>query len=280
MYNLLVLGAILVTLLIWVVIQFSGARDETINHVFALLLGVPPFLASLKGFQVSRAWGGAKSVMGKSVGALAIGLLLWSLGEFVWSYYNLVLRVAAPYPSWADLGYVTGVSFWIISALYLAQLTGVRILLKRKPSLKFTAVAVVVLSIAVSYYLLVAIARQGQILSDGTDLLKTILDIFYPLSDVMSLAIVAVVASVSGAYLGGLLRTPILVVGMGLLASYFFDMTFSYYTTIETYYNGQPTDLLLLVATGLLSFAVLLYGQGVRPTVAAAARTKREDPEN
>jgi hypothetical protein len=259
-YNLLFFLSVLATFGVWIAVRVSKEQNGTINYVWALMLAVIPFLASFKGFKASKEWGGLRSVLGRSIAALALGLLLWSIGEFIWSYYNLFLKVSAPYPSWADAGYTAGVTFWIISTLFLAKLTGVGLYLKRKPILRVVVAIVIALSLVLSYYLVVTVARKGQITSGGGSL-KTFFDIFYPLTDVISLTIISVVAAISGRYLGGILRIPILFVFGGLLASFIFDLTFSYTTTVGTYYNGKAIDLFLFAAVTLLSLAVLLYAQ-------------------
>ncbi len=251
-----------------------------LNNAFALCIAITPFLASFVGFSASKQWGGLQSTAGRSIAALSLGLLLWSIGEFIWSYYNIVLMEPAPYPSWADAGFAAGVFFWVVSGMYLTGLAGVRVLLKRKPILRWIAAAVILSSLVVSYYLVVEIARQGQVLTDSSDYLKVILDIAYPLGDVVTLLLVGIVVAVAGAYVGGALRLPIILVLAGMSASYVYDLTFSYTTTVETYYNAQGTDILLLVATASMSFALLSYAKNVRNLRSANALATDKTPES
>lgn len=271
-YNILIIGSIVFTFLIWFYIQMFGSVGGNVNKLFAFLLGVAPFLASFKGYLISRSWG-LNSVIGKAIFALSLGLLLWSIGEFIWAYYFIRNIENVPYPSWADLGYATGVSFWIISAIYMAKLTAVTLLLKSKPVLRYFSFLVVIASLVLSYHLLVNVARDGVLVAEGGEHLKAFFDFWYPLTDVFSITTIALVMVVSGKYLGGILKKPIFLVFLGLIGSYLFDLSFSFTTTNETYFNGHPNDLLLLMATGCLSIAVLYFS---KPELKGMARNKIE----
>ncbi len=250
-----------VSLVLWLYLRTSiPASDSSIGNYFALSLSITPFIAGCFGFAIAKGWGGAKSLLGKAILSLSIGLVLWSLGNFVWSYYNLVQHVAAPYPSFADVGYGLGVLFWILSTIYLGRALGVPMMLRKRPALKLVAVGFATVSVAVSYYLFIVIARGGNLGLQSDDMLKAFFDLYYPLTDVCALIAITMVAIVSARYIGGLLRKPALAILLGMTASYIYDLTFSYYTTKETYVNGQFTDIFLLIATVALSVAIVMFG--------------------
>lgn len=250
-----------VSLGLWLYLRVGDISDVSLlGNYFALSLSVTPLLAGCFGFRIAQGWGGMKSLLGKAILALSAGLVLWSLGNFTWAYYNLVQHVAAPYPSLADVGYGSGVLFWILSTIYIGRAVGVPLLIKKSPKLKWIAATFALISIVLSYYLLITVARGGDLGFQTTDLLKVFFDLYYPLTDVCSLLIILSVVIVSGRYIGGLLRQPVLLILFGVLASYIFDLTFSYATTKETYSNGQFTDVFLLVGTVALSFSIAMFG--------------------
>ncbi len=251
----------LISLGLWLYIRFAAAQDiDSVRNYFALSLSVTPFIAGCLGFGVARGWGGAKSLLGKAILSLSNGLLLWSFGNFAWAYYNLVLHVEAPYPSLADLGYGLGVLFWILSTVYIGRSVGVLLLMKKHPRLKWLAVSFAAASIALSYYLFIVVARDGSLGLQKTDLLKVFFDLYYPLTDVAALLVISSVVIVAGKYIGGSLRRPVLTILCGMLASYIYDLTFSYATTKGTYANGQLSDIFLLIATVALSFSIAMFG--------------------
>lgn len=250
----------LVSLGLWIYLRSVDRSGGTTGNYFALSLSVTPFIAGYFGFGVAKHWGGIKSLLGKAILSLSTGLLLWASGNFIWAYYNIVKHVAAPYPSLADAGYGLGVLFWILSTVYLGRALGVAILVRSKPKLKWAAVIFALASIALSYALFIGVARGGDLGFQTTERLKAFFDMYYPLTDVCSLLVITSVLIVSAKYIGGLLRRPILTILLGMLASYIYDLTFSYATTKGTYANGQFSDIFLLIATVALSFAIVMFG--------------------
>jgi two-component system, sensor histidine kinase and response regulator len=45
---------------------------------------------------------------------LAISAASWGVGEAIWSYYEVGLGVAVPYPGWPDVGFLTSIPFAVI----------------------------------------------------------------------------------------------------------------------------------------------------------------------
>lgn len=199
-------------------------------------------------------------MLGKAITSLSIGLVLWSMGNFTWAYYNIIKNVPAPYPSLADVGYGLGVLFWILSTIYLGRALGAGVLARKNPKLKWVAITLAALSIGLSYYLFVTVARGGDLGLQSSQLIKAGFDVYYPLTDVVSLIVITSVFIVSARYVGGLLRRPSFMILLGVLASYIYDLSFSYSTTKNTYSNGQFSDIFLLAATVSLSVAIYMFG--------------------
>jgi hypothetical protein len=147
-FNLFVIFLWSLTLSMWVIIRFTGTTTDEINYIYSLLLGIFPLVAGFKGLEAAQKWGGFASVLGRAIGALAIGVMFWGLGELVWSYYNLILEVPAPYPSLADAVWILGYLFWILSALSLIKVSGVRLVLKKRPHLWGVAALVILAGMA------------------------------------------------------------------------------------------------------------------------------------
>ena len=59
---------------------------------------------------------------------LALASGAWTLGESIWAVYDLVLREEVPVPSWADVGYLSGIPLAVAALLAHPALrgTGVR----------------------------------------------------------------------------------------------------------------------------------------------------------
>ena len=100
-YYLLTLFAILI--IAFEVANFVDPVIEPQLDGFELLrlLGFPA--ASIFSFWVAKKYWGS-TVFGKAYLALGIGYAFYTAGDSMWYYYEVILQ-AAPYPSFADIGY-------------------------------------------------------------------------------------------------------------------------------------------------------------------------------
>ncbi len=204
----------------------------------------------------SKGWGGLSSSIGKAVFFIGLGVFVWGCGETIWSYYNFFLNVAAPYPSLADLGFAPSIFFYGLGAIFLAQASGAKFGLRNKYAKVFVVIAPIII-FAAAYYVLVVIARGGVLIPEGETLLKSILDIVYPLGDFLALAIAIVVSGLSFKYLGGKYIIDIASILTGLFVMFVADSIFSYTTTVGTYYNADFGDLVLTIGLFLITFGIL-----------------------
>jgi diguanylate cyclase len=253
----------LVILGMWIYIQLNETRSD-FNYWYSFLFGLIPFFGGLIGMMTAKTWGGLKSVVGKSVFFFSLGLFLWGFGENIWSYYNFFRNEPAPYPSLADIGFAPSIFFWIVGMFYMAKASGAMLALKRSAVAKFVAFFLTVGLSALSYHMLINVARDGVLVPEGETALKTVLDIAYPLGDFLALTLAVVVFALSRKYLGGFYRAAIASLFIGLGMMYFGDFSFSYTTTTGTFYNGNWGDLLL--ASGLFFMTFGILGFTVRPT--------------
>ena len=202
-------------------------------------------------------WGGSKSAVGKAVLLISLGTTSWGLGTLIWSFYNFVLHVSVPYPSWADLGYVLAVPLWTIGVFYLSKATGAKFSLRQLRG-RLMLILLPLFAAIASYYSLYVIARKSSIVVEG-GLLKIFLDFYYPLGDWIILTVAFLVFGLSLQYLGGRFRWPVLITLLGFVFMFISDFMFSYTTTVESYYNGHLVDLLFTVAIFVISFGIASF---------------------
>lgn len=254
------LGFMALLVVFWAVLYFQHITEGDYNFWFSFLFGLTPLIGGLIAMVQSRIWGGLKSAVGKAVFFIGLGIFCWGVGETIWSYYNFFLRVEAPYPSLADVGFAPSIFFYGLGALYLSRATGAKYGLRSKAAKFFVTLAPLLILIA-SYYLLVVVARGGVLVPDGETPLKIFLDLAYPLGDFVGLTIAVIVSGLSFRYLGGQYLPSIISILLGLAVMYIADTLFSYATTVGTYYNGDFGDLLLALGTFLLTFGVLGFSK-------------------
>lgn len=263
LYQKVCLVFLVVLFIFWGWLYLSGSKTGFYNFLYSFLFGLIPLIGGLVAMVRSSIWGRFKSAVGKAVFFIGLGLFCWGIGEAIWSYYNFILNVAAPYPSLADIGFAPSVFFYGLGAIFLSKATGAKYGLRNKLAKVFVIIAPVILLVA-SYYLLIVIARGGILIPQGEDSLKAFFDIVYPLGDFLSLAISVIISGLSFKYLGGKYLLDIISILLGLAVMTFADAVFSYTTTIQTYYNGNWGDLMLTIGLFLLTFGVLGFSSKLK----------------
>ncbi|MBX4197789.1 hypothetical protein KW782_00440 [Candidatus Parcubacteria bacterium] len=250
------LGFYICLVIFWAVLFFFGIREGFYNYLYSFLFGLIPLIGGIISMINSRVWGGLNSSMGKSIFFIGLGVFCWGIGELIWSYYNFVVGVPAPYPSLADVGFAPSIFFYGLGAFYLSRATGAKFGLRTTYAKVFVVLALVSI-IIFSYYILVIVARGGVLLSSTESGIKVILDIAYPLGDLLSLLLAVVISGLSFRYIGGMYRFDIYAILLGLAVMFIADSVFSYTTTVGTYYNANFGDLLLTTGTFLLTFGCI-----------------------
>src|SRR5437762_14123632 len=92
----------LITIL-WVVLFLNHVTEGFYNYFYSFLFGLVPLIAGIIAMGRAHIWGNFRSAVGKAVFFIGLGIFCWGAGEAIWSYYNFILHVAAPYPSLADI---------------------------------------------------------------------------------------------------------------------------------------------------------------------------------
>lgn len=256
-YSSFLLGFTVLIFIYWIGIQSSKITDLPINLLYSFSTAVLAFAGGVFGLLISKHWGGGKSAVGRAILLMSMGTISWSLGNFVWSFYNFVLHQNMPYPSLADIGYVLAVPMWAIGVYYLSQATGVKFSLRRLRGRVLLIVLPIVAAIF-SYYFLFVIARNSSIeVKDG--LLKIFLDFYYPIGDWVILTMSFLLFGLSLKYLGGKFRLPVFITIIGFIIMFMADFSFSYTTTVGTYYNGNLADLLFALAMFVISIGITSF---------------------
>lgn len=238
----------------WFMIFLSGSQDQPSNFYFVLAYGFIPLLGGIFGLRKAKKWGFYSSSMGRALIFISAGLITWSIGETIWSYYNLVLQVEIPYPSLADVGFILSWPLWTVGIIYLSHATGARFALK-ETSGRTKLIIIPILVAALSYYFLVIVARDNTLIT-SREALKTFFDLAYPLGDVVILTVALVVFGLSSSLLGGTFKWPVLITLAGFVINYFGDFAFSYTTTVGTYFNAAWPDFLFATAMFVIGFGI------------------------
>ena len=245
-----------ILILIWGgAFYFLQIKETSANYWYQFAFGLIPLFGGIWGITKSKKWGWLKSKVGKAVFFISLAGVSWGIGQMFWSlYYNILNKVEVPYPSLADVGYSLSFPFLAIGLISLSKATGARFSL-RHPRGKLLALFITVIAIIIAYYLLIVVARGGVIdFAEGG--LKLFFDLAYPLGDLIILLFALLIYGLSFNYLGGRYKFPIISMLLGLLVLFFGDFSFSYTTTVGSYYNGHWVDIVLPTAWMMIVFGV------------------------
>ncbi len=171
-----------------------------------------------------------------------LAIVLWFLGETTWGIYEIVLRVSIPYPSIADIFYLTGYLPALASTVTFMWIFRRNITQARK---------VVTSLVGLGIIGLVLVFVLGPLSTSSSGIVTKAFDLAYPFLDAVLLVLVTLIL---GGMAGSTLAKPWMWIFAGLLSYSFADIMFSWGTLAGWYYSGHPIELLWLY--GYLGFAV------------------------
>ncbi|GHG26860.1 MULTISPECIES: putative bifunctional diguanylate cyclase/phosphodiesterase [Amycolatopsis] len=192
---------------------------------------------------------------------VALGMTGWSIGQCVWSWYQLVDGRGLPSPSLADVGYLSFPLF-ALPALFVLAHARARPDRERWQPAQWTAhfgVAVVLDGLVVtgSLFILTWTAALGQVVrATGPDALTWAVAIAYPLTDlvVVVVAVLLVVFDrVDRPY-----RANLLLAALGIVALACSDSVFAYLVSIGAESMKPWSDAGFVLGPLFIAFALLV----------------------
>jgi diguanylate cyclase len=187
---------------------------------------------------------------------LAVGTGAWATGQAVWTFYEVVLARAVPFPSLADVGFV---AFPLVSAAGLLSWLGAyeRAAVRGRDLLDGAI-------IAVSLLVLSWVTTLGSVVADAGDgWLAVSLSLAYPLGDVVLATLVLFTLARSGAED----RASLLLVAAGLGGLSVADSAYVYLVTTDSYTSGD-----LVTAGWVFGFLLVAAGAATAQRHPAAGR--------
>lgn len=240
----------------WWIYVFFILKNESIdaNLSWAASYQLMALYGAIFGFIVSRSWGGFKSVLGKTIIFFSLGLLFQVFGQTIFSFYNLVFKIEVPYPSLADVGFFFSIPFYAYAAILLGKASGSGISFKSIHK-KIQAVAIPLVVLIMSY----VIFLKGYEF-DWSNSVQIFLDFGYPLGQAFYVSLALVVFLLSKDFLGGMMKSKVLIVLFALVVQYIADYNFLYQASKGSWINGGYGDYIYLVAYFIMSLALINLG--------------------
>lgn len=242
--------ALLAFFLWWVEINTQHLQNNWQNNYFGLMYSLLAIIGGLNGLRVAKRWGLFKSTVGRGISFFSLGLLSLAFGQLVFSYYNIVAKVEVPFPSLADLGYFSIVILYILGSLSLAKAAGSKFSLRTLKG-KLFVVIVPVAALIFSFFLFL---KNIDFKFDNlTDSVATLLTFTTPFGDAIYVSVALLTYQLSRKFLGGIMRSRILLLIFALAFEYCTEYIFLYRAGKGTYYNGGIDDLLFVTSIVIMS---------------------------
>lgn len=240
----------------WLYMYFTGIREGVQTTWFLLLYPLITAVGGMYGLVFAKKWGGFKSTFGSSIALFAFGLLAQTAGQYLYNYYQIYLGIDAPYPSIGDFFYFASVLLYIIAAYKLIKVSGFKLTIDSLGG-KLKAIIIPALILFGSYWLLL----RGYEFSEATPLI-IFLDFGWLIGNALYVGIAILALLISKNILGGLMRAPIMLLIIALVAQFLADFVFSYQVSGEvvSYYPGGPNDYLYFLGYFLMTYALFAIG--------------------
>jgi hypothetical protein len=177
---------------------------------------------------------------------MGIAGFAYFIGQCIWTYYEVVIKIEAPFPSWADAGYLVAELFFTIGVFVLFSSRPVmgRVRLLMDSAIAMTSVG------ALSWYLI-----MGKLWNQSsTSLLGKLIGVAYPFLD--AIALYGVVVLYCSLQRKSTMQRSIALVAGGVASIVLADSCYLFYTLDGSYQTGTWLEAgwtlgLLLCANGL-----------------------------
>ena len=237
--GILFTGATFVVITLWLQFQWGGNHLTTVMDDITQM--VAPFFAAgccvYAGVRTGRRRRFAWLMLGASAA-------VWGIGSGAWAYYEVLRGEAVPYPSLADVGYLSAVPLaaTALIAFFPRGENGVRHLLD--------GLLVAGALLAVSW----ATVMGALFASHTGSTLKDALGLAYPIGDIILLTLaLSLLRSARGQW-----RLAIVLLCAGIFIYSIADSLFTYLTTVGAYSTVNPMDVLWVVGYYSIGIAALL----------------------
>lgn len=237
-------------------IWYFGLTDTYESYFFNWTYGFIGLIGATVGIEIAvKKWGGWRSLMGRALILLPIGLLSQFFGVQMWFYYNVISKELVPYPSVADFGYFGLIPAYAYGAFLLAKASGAKFSLKSTDG-KIWAVVIPVVTLSISYWLFLK-----NIGFDLSEPLRFFLDFGYPLGEIIPVSFAIFTLTLAHRILGGRMRSKIMFLVFAFFFQFVTEYTFLYAAGAETYVNGGINDYMYAASYTIMSLALFSFSE-------------------
>lgn len=238
----------------WIYLQANNLTNTFPAYLFNWFYGLIGFSAFIYGIRLAfTKWGGMKSLIGRAILCLSVGLFCQWFGLQIWSYYNLIAKVEVPYPSLADAGYFGLAPFYTLAALYISRASGAKFSLRTSVG-KLYAFLIPLPALALAYLLFLK-----DVGLDPTNPLKMFFDIAYPLGEILPVSIAIFTLTLSNKLLSGTMKGRVLYLVGAFSFQFMTEYVFLIMAGQGLYQNGGVADLLYASSHAVMALGLVYF---------------------
>ncbi len=238
-----------IAIILWRVLLIFIPSDSGL-YWWGATYQITALYGAIFGFAIARKWGGFKSAMGRTILAFSFGLLLQSFGQAVSSYY-VYTTGTVPYPAIGDIGFFGSVIFYIMGVVLLSKASNVQSVFK-SISHKIRIIIFPLIMLGISYWMFL-----NDYVFDWSNKAKIFLDFGYPLGQAFYVSVAILLLVSTKKMWGGVMRKPVFLLLIALVAQYTSDFMFLYQSNNGTYIGGGSVDCMYFVSYFLMAFSLI-----------------------
>lgn len=229
-------------ILVFMFMQFTGMRDTPLNDFSSLIMGLVFLISSIICFIYYKKID--RGAISTTILNTAIANLLFALGSFLWSIYNIFMQIEIPYPSLVDV-------FYIIMPINYAIAIGSLLQIYKSSTKTSTAIISVIIFTILASIMFFLVGRPE--ISRELSFWENFFNFAYPLSN--SVYVSAGVALLVIA--GGKIFRGILIWVLAMFTIAIADQLFTYRASLDLAWNGDIADQIYVLSAIIFTYAVI-----------------------
>lgn len=245
-FNLIsITGFGVIAFFLW--LQFTGRTQTDLNNWAALVSGAVFLVSALICFYYYKKIGDRGGVS-TTILWTGISNLLFFLGSVVWAYYNFFAKIETPYPSLADI-------FYLSMPIAYAFAVGSLLQIYRSSTSKSTWITAILVFSGLIYVVFNFVGKPE--ISSELSFWENVFNFAFALSDSIYVGAGAALLIIAG----GKIYKGILVWVLGMFLITIADFVFTYRAAIEVIWNGDISDQLYTLSAIIFTYSVILIAK-------------------
>ena len=243
----------------FVYVNFFSAKNEDLAYIFTSIYCSIALVGGTLGIFCSSLWGGNSSRIGSGLTYLSLGLISQFIFQISYTFYYFVLGIENPYPSVGDLFYVLGNLFFLLGIIKLFTV----LYRQNNVSISNTILSLLLAFALITTYVLLYIkyvySPSVFEINSSESIIVLFIDSITLLINIAMFYLLTTSMVTSIKYMGGVLRTPVLILLTSVLLFYIADIEYTLSDALGRWKPAGIDDLLLFLAYSAVGYGVIKF---------------------